>query len=174
MEKSVRIHNREVWETPGQPSLPGKMEKWNFPAAGTCGDLTKHFGDSWWGSSDQCSESQVPSKWWDPESRSQTLKTKSFPSSPPLAAAPLQQKKAEKNKGKKEKMQHFECSYRDIYKPAQKGELLLKPVVSCSTAKNWNQKVLIIFFPLRNPHPPQAECLSRKPKISAANKRGYS
>lgn len=160
MEKSVRIPNREVWETPGQPSLPeGKMDKWNSPCSGTRGDLTKQSGDSRWASSDQCSESWVPSKGWDPDSMSQTLRPKGFTSSPSLAAAPLQQKNAEKklekNKGKKKKenMQCYECSYRDIYKPAQKRRLLLKPVVSCSAAKNWNQKVLIIFFPLRNPHP---------------------
>lgn len=77
-------------------------------------------------------------------------------------------------KKKKNPVLCYWCSYRDIYKPAQKRELLLKPVVSCSTAKNWNQKMLIIFFPQRNPHQPQAECLPRKPKFSTANNRAYT
>jgi len=94
--------------------------------------------------------------------------TNSFLSSPSLAAAPLWQNRSGE---KKKKRKSYACSVaiETFINAAQKGELLLQPVVSCSTAKRRasGRADHIWFSTKRNTThtPTQAEHLSRKPNF---------
>lgn len=99
----------------------------------------------------------------------QSLNKKSLLSSPSLPAALLWHNRAgkEKKRIKRERKSNaINVAIETFINPAQKWKLLLKPVVSCSTAKREKlERTDHICSSTKKPLLPRAERLSRKPNI---------